>query len=68
MPFAATWMDLEMSDWVKLGREGERLYDIPYIWDLKGNDTNELTKQKQTHRLSEGTYFCWGGGMDGGKG
>ena len=26
-------------------------YNIPYIWNLKGNDTNELTKQKETHRL-----------------
>ena len=26
-------------------------YDIPYIWNLKKNDSNELTKQKETHRL-----------------
>ena len=26
-------------------------YDIPYMWNLKGNDTNELTKQKETHKL-----------------
>ena len=23
--------------------EGEISYDIPYMWNLKGNDTNELT-------------------------
>ena len=51
---------------MKLGREGERLYDIPYIWDLKGNDTNELTKQKQTHRLRELIYGC--GRKNGEKG
>ena len=33
---------------------------------LKGNDTNELTKQKQTHRLREWTYGDQGWGM--GKG
>ena len=25
------------------------MYDIPYMWNLKKNDANELTKQ--THRL-----------------
>ena len=28
----------ELSD-----REGEILYGIPYMWNLKRNDTNELT-------------------------
>ena len=31
------------------------------MWNLKRNDINELTKQKQTHRLKEWTYG-WGGG------
>ena len=39
-----------------LHREGEILYDTPYMWNLKRNDTNELTKQKQTHRLAERIY------------
>ena len=29
------------SDW-----EVQTSYDIPYVWNLKRNDTNELTKQK----------------------
>ena len=41
-------------------------YDIPYIWNQKINDASELTDQKQTHRLREQTYDCWGKG--GGKG
>ena len=28
--------------------------------NLKRNDTNELTKQKQTHRLTERNYGYWG--------
>ena len=33
-------------------------YDIPYMWNLKRNDTNNPTKQKETHR--ERTYGCQG--------
>ena len=43
-------------------REREILYDIPYMWNLKRNDTNELTKQKETHRLGEEAYGCQGMG------
>ena len=43
MPFAETWMYLEsviLSE-VKSDREGE-IYDIPYMWYLKRNDTVNL--------------------------
>ena len=33
------------------------------MWNLKRNDTNELTKQKETHRLKAWTYGCWGEGI-----
>ena len=52
MPFAATQLDLEivilseMSD-----REGEILYDILYMWNLKRNDTKELTYK--TNKLTD---------------
>ena len=36
----------------------ERLH-FPYMWTLKRNDTSEVTKQKETHRLREQTYGCW---------
>ena len=39
---------------------GKILYDIPYMWNLRRNDTNELTAQKQTHRLREEAYGCHG--------
>ena len=44
MPFTATWMDLE-NVILSAGSQTERevLYDIPYLWNLKRNDTNELT-------------------------
>ena len=49
MPFAETWMDLESiilsevsQTESKSDREGEISYDIPYMWNLKRNDTNEL--------------------------
>ena len=32
------------------------MYDITYKWNLRRNDTDELTKQKQTHKLRELTY------------
>ena len=43
MPFAATWMDLEMVIQSEV-REGEILYDISYMWNLKRTDRNECTK------------------------
>ena len=36
MPFAATWMDLEII----ILRERQILYDITYMWNLK-YDTNQ---------------------------
>jgi len=38
---------------VKADREGKISYDIPYMWNLKENDTNEITTQKETHRPRE---------------
>ena len=35
------------------------------MWSLKRNDTNELTKQKETHRHREQTYGLKG--RNGGK-
>ena len=38
-------------------------YDITYIQNLKGNDTSEITKQKEMHRDN----FIFSRGEDGGK-
>ena len=37
MPFAASWMDLEIV-MLSEDRKGEILYDIPYMGNLKIND------------------------------
>ena len=42
MPFAATWMDLEIIILSQSDRERQISYDIAYMWNLKKNDTNEL--------------------------
>ena len=49
VPFAATWMDLEiiiLSE-VKQDRERQILHDITYRWNLK-YDTNELIYEIET--------------------
>ena len=54
MPFAAIWMNLEIlvlsevsQTEISESQLGEISYDIPYMWNLKRNDTNDLTNQKQ---------------------
>ena len=34
--------------WVKSDRESEKSYDIPYLWNLKRYDTNELIYKIET--------------------
>ena len=43
IPFAATWLDLDMI----ILREREILYDITYLWNLK-NSTNEHIYKTET--------------------
>ena len=40
----------------KSNREGEISNDIPHMCNLKRNDTNEHTKQKETHKVRKETY------------
>ena len=56
MPFAATWMDLEIIMLSEVSqKEKDKYHDITYMWNPK-YDTSELrTKQKQTHRHREHT-------------
>ena len=47
MPFAATWMDLEIIILVKSERERQIPYDITSMWNLKF-DTNKLIYETET--------------------
>ena len=53
MPFAATWMDLEI---IILSEVSHRQisYDITYMWNLK-YDTNELIYKTETDSQTEKT-------------
>ena len=54
MPFAATWMSLEII-LSKSETKRQISYDVIYTWNLK-YDTNLFRKQKQTHRYRKQTY------------
>ena len=47
MPFAATSMDLEIVIVSEVSQR-EISYDIPYMWNLKRNDTNEFIYKVET--------------------
>ena len=47
MPFAVTWMQLEIIILSKSERERQIPYDITYIWNLK-YDTNEPIYETET--------------------
>ena len=60
MPFAATWMQLEIIILSEVSQK-DVPYDITYTWNLK-YDTDELIYgTKQTHRHKEQTCGCQGG-------
>ena len=47
MPFAATWMQLEIFILSKSDRERQIPYNITYMWNLK-YDTNEPIYETET--------------------
>ena len=52
------------SPWGRKESDATKRLHFPYMWTLKRNDTSEVTKQKETHRLREQTYGCWEEGID----
>ena len=57
MPFAATWMDLEIIILSEVSQTKTNIIWYHLYVESKKNDTNELTyKQKQTHRHGKQTY------------
>ena len=53
MPFAATWIDLEVIilSGVSWTEKRQISYDITYMQTQKMIQTNRFVKQKQTHKL-----------------
>ena len=64
MPFAATWMDLEIIilGEVRSDRERQALYDITYMWNLKCGTNEPIYKTKTDLWLPRGRGG--GRGMD----
>ena len=67
MPFAATWMDLEIIILSEVNQtEKDKYHMIPLICGISNMTQMSLsTKQKQTHRRREQTCGCQGGGSGG---
>ena len=63
MPFVATWMNLGSVTLSEVCQTEEEKYCMISL--ICRSDTNELTKQKETHRLQE---LMVTGGTDGAKG
>ena len=68
MPFAATWMDLEMIILSKSDRERQMPCDIAYMWNLKKwykwtylQNTNRLTDIENKFMVTKGDSEYGGG-------
>jgi len=48
MPLAATQMDLESVILSKVSQTEKEIYDIPYMQNLKRNNTNEFIYKTET--------------------
>ena len=64
MPFHATLMDLEIVILSEISQR--KIYDIPHMWYLKRNDTNELIYKTETDSDLENELMLprgegWGG-------
>ena len=56
MPFAATWMQLEIIILSEVSqKEKDKYHVISFVCGIE-KEMNLFTKQKQTHRLRERTY------------
>ena len=62
MPYAVTWMQLDIIILSEIRKERQIPCDITYEWDLS-NDTNEPTYETETQSLTEQTGGCQGRGV-----
>ena len=60
MPFAVTWMRLEIINTKRNKSETERQisYDITYTWNLK-NNTNAFIYETETESWTSQRTDCW---------
>ena len=67
MPFAATWMQLEVILSEVSQTEKNKHHYITYMWNLilKTMEVNVFTKQKQTHRHRKEIYSYQRGNTEG---
>ena len=52
------------TELTKSDREGEILYDILYMWNLKRNDTNEFPYKRERDSQTWKTNLWLSGGRD----
>ena len=55
------------TEWSKSDREGEILYDSPYMWNLNSNDSNEHTYKTETGSQTSRTSLWLPMGRMGGR-
>ena len=70
MPFAPTWMDLEIvipSEVSQAEKEKYHMASLTCGIEKEMIQVNVLIKQKETHRLKEPIYGCWGWRKNGGR-
>ena len=66
MPFAATWMELEILILSEVSqKEKDKYHMISHIWNLTYS-TNEPFHRKENHGHGEQTCGCQGGGGESG--
>ena len=65
MPFAATWIQLEIIILSEVSQKEKNKYLITYIWNLIYG-TKETFHREETHGLGEEIYGCQGGGEESG--
>ena len=68
MPFATTWMQLQiiMLSKVMSEREKQISYEITYVWNLNMTQMNLSLKQKQTRRERTDVWLPCEKGLGGG--
>ena len=65
MPFAATWMDLDIVILSEVSQTENDKYNITYMWNLKKQGTNELNYKTEIELHMQKTNLWLPGGKVG---